>query len=483
MNFLAKLLLSLLTKLLLLILLLGSDEAQAQRKTTSVRIEKRGVTSISVNNGFGNRFKVEFKGDIKLTDDDADISAISPGGYMDLRKTAFGSKRRIYIESSESGSLTRKYYVGGSEKSFDGEGKKWLAEVLLEVVRHTTLGSKERVDRIYKKSGTYGVLKEVGNIENDRVKTVYIKHLLDKSPKEENLLSILNVIREGIDSDYHKATLLKRNAKQFLGSPSTAASYIQAASSIDSDHHKAEVLKTSLKGSQLQSNQFKSLCLAAKDIDSDYHKASVLSNALRNPDMNAEALKTLMSTARSIDSDHHRASVIKNALTRAGVTSSSYHTMLSAMDGMTSDHHRDDVLSKMLNQSLDDSTLEHVLKNVNQMDSDSHRAHVLKRMVRNQSFSKENINTFSGVLNRLSSDHHKSDVLKSASRLDLDGEELVTLFDTAKGIDSDYHKTEALLALSSKMDHSDSSMREAYRAACKSINSDSHYRRAIDKLD
>ena len=66
MNQLSKILATLLAKLLLIFLLFGSDTAQGQNKSTSVRIKDNGKTSISVSNPFGKNFEVEYEGDIVL---------------------------------------------------------------------------------------------------------------------------------------------------------------------------------------------------------------------------------------------------------------------------------------------------------------------------------------------------------------------------------------------------------------------------------
>ena len=144
MNQLTKIIAALFAKLILLLLLLGSDSLHAQRTSISVKSEN-DKTSISVRNPFGKNFQVEYKGEIRLNEDDSDVEYISSGGYMEIKRSAFGSRRRIFIEPDNSGKLIRKYYVGGSQKSFEGEGQKWLAEILLDVVRTTTLGSQERV--------------------------------------------------------------------------------------------------------------------------------------------------------------------------------------------------------------------------------------------------------------------------------------------------------------------------------------------------
>ena len=483
MNQLAKILALFVAKLILILLLLGGNALQAQRKSTSVSVKDNGKTSISVNNGFGKNFHVEFQGDIKLSEDDSDVIAISSGGYMEIKRSAFGSRRRIFIEPDGSGHLVKKYYVGGSQKGFAGEGQKWLAEILLDVVRTTTLGSEERVDRIYKKRGAYGVLKEVDFMDSDYVKSRYLKLLLKKNLNNPDMISVLNTIGSDMDSDYHKADILKNSFHQFSSTDTRLSAFINAVSEIDSDHHKAEVLKKTIKDGNIDENQMKSMFIITKDIDSDNHKSSVLLAALGNYTLSENNVKLLASTSKSIDSDHHRAEVLKTAIYKANLPSGGLHTFLNALEGMSSDHHIDDVLSNMVSdKTLEPSTISHVLKCVAYMDSDSHQANVLKKLVQSQKLSNTNVENLVLALNRINSDSHTASVLKYVAELNLSGDQLLVIFDAIRRIDSDYHKAESLIRFANKIGQSDSDLVDAYRSTSSSINSDSHYRRAINAI-
>ena len=140
MTHLSKIIITFLVKAVLILALLFPAMSQAQRRSTSVNVNSNGKTTISIKNSIGNNFTVEYKGEIELSDDDTDVVSISRGGYMEIKKTSFGNRRKIFMEPDGSGTLIKKYYVGGSQKSFDAEGRKWLADILLEVVR--TVGAK-----------------------------------------------------------------------------------------------------------------------------------------------------------------------------------------------------------------------------------------------------------------------------------------------------------------------------------------------------
>ena len=125
MHQLSKILIQFLLHLVLLLLCLGSVQLQAQKRSSSTNVNiNNGKTTITVKHGRGDSFSLEFEGDITLSDDDKDIIAISRGGYVEIKKSAFGSRRRIFMEPDNSGRLIKKYYIGSSEKSFEPGRKK-----------------------------------------------------------------------------------------------------------------------------------------------------------------------------------------------------------------------------------------------------------------------------------------------------------------------------------------------------------------------
>ena len=479
MTHLSKILIAILVKAFLFLVLLYPSVAEAQRKSTSVSINNsNGKTTISIKNGFGNNFSVEYQGDIELSDDDSDIVSISRGGYMEIKKTAFGSRRKIFMEPDGSGKLLKKYYVGGSRKDFDPEGKKWLSEILLEVVRTTSLGAEKRVNRMYAKGGYYPILKEVDAITSDYVKSRYLKLLLEKRLDEKGLMGALKRVGD-IDSDHHKADILKYNVRAFLSSEAITALYIQTAGKINSDHHKADVLRKAIENRNISDVQMKALFDIAENINSDHHKANVLNKVINSRSLDAENTKLVIMVAKSIHSDHHKASVLKNALQGNDVSPSSYNALLSSTNHMNSDHHIASVLNEVLREHLDQESLVLLLTQIKQnMSSDMHQATVLKKVAREQELSSA-MNAYLSALKAVNSDHHKVEVFKVLSRQSLTNDELIEVLLATKEIDSDHHHAETLIAYAPMVRSKSDQVIDAYHSSAESISSDAHLGRAL----
>ena len=478
MSQLTKLIIGLLFKLLVVLFLLFPSMTEAQRKSTSVNINDNGKTTISIKNGFGNNFYIEYKGDIELSEDDSDVVSISDGGYMEIKKTAFGSRRKIVLEPDGAGNLIKKYYVGSSQKNFDAEGQKWLSDILLEVVRTTTLGAEKRVDRMYRKGGYYPVLKEVDAIESDHVKSRYVKLLLEKRLDEKGLIGTLKRVG-GIGSDHHKADILKRNTTAFLTSDAVTTSYSETTGRINSDHHKAEVLKRAIENRSISDNQMKALFGIADEINSDHHKAGVLTKVLTSRSLNAENTKLLIATAKSINSDHHKATVLKKALSCNDISPASYNTLLNSINNMSSDHHIAGVLSTILRDNLNQETLDLLLLQVRRnMSSDMHQATILKKIAQGQQL-KGTMEGYLSTLNAINSDHHKAEVFRALSRQSLSDGQLVEVLRATKTINSDHHHAETLMAFAPMVRGASKQVVDAYTASTNSISSDSHLGRAL----
>src|ERR1700741_2224166 len=123
----------------------SQDESASRSETSkSSTSHSNGVHKWRNTTGVTN-FNIESRGKIEVTDDDRDIKSLSNDGYLEITKTVFGSKRAIVIESLGGGKIKKEYFEGRTKMDWDPNGKNWLAEILPEIVRSTTLGAEGRV--------------------------------------------------------------------------------------------------------------------------------------------------------------------------------------------------------------------------------------------------------------------------------------------------------------------------------------------------
>ena len=473
--------------ILILTLLCYSTHAQhiVVKSNTSVDRHDDGKGVVAIRHSTGkNSFNIEYKGEIATTDDDKDIKSISPGGYLEISKTTFGSKRSIQIEATSNG-LKREYYEGRSEVNYLPEGKKWLAEILPEVIRTTGIGAKNRVTRFYKKGGVDAVLAEINVIESDYVKSVYGGHLLEMNNLSDNdLIKVAEGISSQIGSDYYLSEVLRKNSKQFLIKDNTSTAYFNAVKHVGSDYYSTVILKEALKEHKPSKVAVIKIMDASKNIGSDYYQMTVL-NDLLDDDLDPEALKAVVATSRNISSDYYQTQLLSKALEKPNLPDESFVVVVDAMANVNSDYYMASVFSKMLDKPQTEATNMKIVSLMNsKLRSDYYTSTVLSKMIKNQELSDKTMESIADALQHLGSSNYAASVIKNASEQNLSKKSILSLIQTSGRIGSDYYASVALSSLASQVKRSnDKDLKEAYRAAAKNIHSDTYYGRAMRAID
>ena len=228
-----------------IVLAMGMHLALAQE--TKVYREKHDSEKTVWNHSNGSSsFNVEVRGKIELTDDDKDIKSISADGYLEINKTVFGSKRTLVI-TPQGSAIKREYYEGRSSIPFEPEGRKWMGEILPELVRSTAIGAEARVSRIFRQGGVAAVLSEINLMSSDYVESIYANLLMSMPVATRDYATVVNKIANKIESDYYLADFLQKNLDKFLVVKEGADAVFAACTKINSDHYKTEVIKGALK--------------------------------------------------------------------------------------------------------------------------------------------------------------------------------------------------------------------------------------------
>ena len=260
-----------------LFLIIGTAVAQnySVSRTTDIDSDKNGTTRWKTSSGL-NSFNVEYRGKIEIEDDDKDIKSMSDGAYLEISKTVFGSKRSIVIESIGGGKFKKQYYESRTMVNWEPGGRTWLAEILPEVVRTTTLCAESRVKRFFKQGGTAAVLAEMDKIESDYTKSAYAELLMKQPVQVKDYASIINKVAQDMDSDHYLTEFLKGNTSKFMQDKDATSALFSATRKMDSDHYKTVVIKDALKGQIASLDNVKIILQAAGQMESDHYITEVL---------------------------------------------------------------------------------------------------------------------------------------------------------------------------------------------------------------
>jgi len=128
----------------------------------------------------GEKLSVSYSGRFDFTDDDTDLREISSDGYLKISDAAWIGRHTVEIQE-RGGQLEHRYFVNGSERSYEPEGRQWLRENLPKFVRNTGIGAERRVARYLKSGGPSAVLAEIARIDSSYVKRIYFTELLEQA--------------------------------------------------------------------------------------------------------------------------------------------------------------------------------------------------------------------------------------------------------------------------------------------------------------
>lgn len=469
--------------LTLLSLSLSLPAQEASTKTyssTSINGTKRWRT----NTGFTD-FNMEYRGTIEVTDDDRDISSISDDGYLEISKTVFGSKRAIIIEPLGGGRIKKEYYEGRTKKDWEPAGRDWLAEILPEVVRTTTVGAISRVNRFYRKGGATGVVSEIKSMKSDYVKAHYGKLLLDKNISNNELPAVINGLCGSISSDYYLANLLQSNIGKLMVTHEAADAFFKGTQNISSDYYKSNVLKEALNKYASAPEQVKIILESAATIKSDYYLSTVLTSTMNKQEIKEESLTDIANISSRISSDHYRTQVLNKMLDKRGISKNVIAKIIESTATVNSDHYKTTVLRKLTDQAnLDEVVLNQVLTITgNSVNSDHYASTVLQSVLRNQKLSDENFKKLIAATTRIGSDHYTSVVLQEASSQQLTKSRIISICKGVENMGSDYYKSTVLTRLAPLVRQGDTETKDAYRQAAKRISSETYYGKAIRAID
>jgi hypothetical protein len=442
-----------------------------------------GTMTISQNNGL-QTFNVEMRGKIEITDDDKDIKSMSPDGYLEITKTVFGSRRTLVI-SPQSGGLKREYYEGRTNMPWEPEGRKWLAEIMPELLRTTTIAAESRVNRFYKQGGVNGVLTEINEMESDYVIQHYADLLMKiSSVPQKDYPNIINKVTSKLESDYYIAEFLQNNMDKFLQNRDAVDAVFGVCSKLDSDHYKTQIIKSALKAQPISLESVKIVLTATDNMDSDHYKTEVLTTLLRQPNLTDPIVAEMINSTKSFDSDHYRTQVIEKALSQKGLSSSSYQKVLESVKNFDSDHYKTQVLTDLLSNKLPSDQIFNLVGLSNSIDSDHYLTIVFQSIMKNQDLSDDAFKSLMERASNVDSDHYASQILQSALDLqNLTDAKLISILDAASNIGSDHYITEVLVESAPKVKNAGASVKDAYRKALNRIDSETYYGRAAKALD
>ncbi|MTI33466.1 hypothetical protein [Xanthovirga aplysinae] len=398
-------------------------------------IKRKTYIQHTYSNGV-SKYSIKQRGEIELTEDEKDIKNISPGGYLKIEKTTFGNKRRLEITSDSRGEVHKKYFENRKELPFESEGKNWLSEILLEVIRSSGIDAENRVNRIYKKGKTSAVLREISLITSNSVKGDYFDYLLEKNDlNDQELIQIVEKIGSSITSNSTRAELLEDHSRVFLDNDKKAKAFFAVLSKLSSNTERGEVLRHIVDDHKLSHSMYIDLLKATGKLSSNYERAEVLEEV------------------NEIFIDKPQA----------------YEAYFRVIDGMSSNTERGNVLTDLLeDNNLSAGCLKRLLESTRKISSNTEKGNILEEFIPYFENDKSLIPVFFQTINSVSSNTEKGNILRSLIyENDLKAEAQLELFKSAKALESNTEKGQVLALAMKRMSLNE----QAHLALFDAINS------------
>lgn len=414
---------------------------------TSVTHNKRTGNYTWSHNG--ERIQITYRGDVEFSDDDTDVVRLSPGGQFRISDGAWFGGHSVEFSADAQGQITRRYWVGASERPFDPDGRAWLAKTLPRFVRESGMGAPARVARILKAQGPSGVLAEISRIQSSWAKRVYFQELLRTASLDAGTTArLLEQAGRELKSDYELASLLISSADKLLVDDATRKAYFESARTIDSDYEMRRVYGSALKRGAVTPALLAAILDASRSLASDYEAASLLRQIAELQPLDGATRPAFFAALDTIGSDYEKRRTLSALAARSDLTQDTRVAMLEAGASLSSDHEAASFLRQIVKDgAINDPVREPFFRAVDSISSAYERGRVLQAVVQQPGLSAETVLDVLRAARRISSGHETSRVLLAvAAAVPLSGEAR-DLYVDAAGTLSEYEQGRVLTAL------------------------------------
>jgi hypothetical protein len=328
----------------------------------------------------GQRLEVRLRGDVEINEEGTWVQRVSPGGSLMVEERSRGTTRRADFTPGQGGRVQVRYQVDGREREMDSRGREWASAAILQAVRGSGLGARERVARLRQRGGVPAVLAEVGRMRGDAARRAYYQALFAGEPLSASDLSrVMTDVDRRMGSDAERRIVL-----------------VHAM-----EHARGE-------------GAMRAILEAAGEMDSDMETRIVLHHALDRGRLAGGAQHAFFRAVEGMDSDMERRIVLTRWLERGGGTPDA--AFFRALDAMDSDMERRIVLTQLLRGASSEATTVAALHSAARMDSDMEKRIVLAQVPAAQLRNGRVTAAYRAVVDRMDSDQERGIALRRLAR-------------------------------------------------------------------
>lgn len=394
-------------------------------------------------------YEIEYKGKITISDDDKNVAAIEPNGYLKISKSSFGNSRTIEIESDDNGNLTKKYFDGRKEVDFKPEGQEWLEDILIDVIRKTGIGGKERILKIYNKGGVNAVLDEVEELDQTsgysyykssnhallyfesveysgyNVKNLYYKTLVNDIPlNKEEVIKVLKAIPD-IASNSTKGTLLREILNKYELDDYSMEKFLDATETLDYNTERGNTLRAFIKKYPITRENSREFFDVIEGMSIDPERGNVIKPLLKSQKLDKRVLSDLIEVVDDFSSNTERAAIYRLLVPLVVGDEDLTTQLVMAVKDLSDSYHLlgDEILEwlakgkQVTDKNLSKDAVLNMLDIARTYDANTRKSPALRSMQGSITNDKEVLEAYFDVINSMTITRVKYNVLQDLLRV------------------------------------------------------------------
>jgi beta-lactamase regulating signal transducer with metallopeptidase domain len=390
----------------------GPSAQSASSGFSSSSQRSHGTMSWSNN---GEKLEVKYDGEFEFTDDDTDMKRMSPGGHLRISDGGWLRGHSVEFTADASGNITRRFWVGASEKPFEPEGRQWLSQKLPRFIRQSGLGAKARAARIFKAQGASGLLAEISRIDGSWAKKRYFTELFALNVDANAVRQALEQAGREIESDYELASLLIESGDRLVTDEATRRAYFDASRTIDSDYELKRVYAAGLKRGPVSAPILNAILDASRNIGSDYELAELLVQLVKQQSID-QARQAFFAALGTIKSNYDHRRVLAALAARPDLDAETTAAMLTSASGLSSDYEAAEFLLQMSKRSIEGPQRTPFFAALETIGGAYERSRVLLVVLRHSDISADTLLAALRAASTLPAGYEMSQVLQTAAR-------------------------------------------------------------------
>jgi len=368
------------------------------------------TTSIQIGQGENER-KVRVIGSVDLGETGSDMLLLSPGASFGLKESGWDGKRQLDVRRTASGASEYIYQVEGTEVEFEAQAKEWLAGVVHELHRKSSVGAKARAERLLRDRGPESVLEAVKEVESTSAIGIYISTLLNADLSTEQLIAVVDVASGKVSSSSGLEGILVDVAGERPTDDALTLRVVQASGRISSSSSHGAVLQAVARTRPMSAATASAFYGSAAAISSSSTKEEVLETAIAHAPRDDASMEAYFSAADSISSSSSHGAVLSAALNHADLSSVARLRWVRSANLISSTSTREELLTRLFQTTPHDAAvLTEALAAVRQLSSSSSQDACLRAFFSREGLDKPLLREAEKTIDTISSSSTRAEL-------------------------------------------------------------------------